>query len=642
MAIQPLNRLKLWLSDGPTVAFARRYRYVCWAFNLLLYILLNLFYLRLHTGGWLPWQYPYESATLTEQLLSPLSIFDFPTQIFTVGLLMALLCAIPIITAQLYNVWYALPFPGIALLCGHQRILSLCLLVSCAAVSFQPFRFKSKFVAAVMCLLPELLYWGIFSGPNPESDALRWAVLYAPWILAFLFSLFLFGIIIGIGHFLRYHPGVITPIFGLVLAGTVLLFHVKIGMNERDFQAYVYQFRPETVVNLCSKDIQPLLEEEKTKRLEMMPFLNPDTIEDDLLDEWKRAFQPSFLESDMLRESTEAILTAIIEARKFIEAKDRAIENIDCFIQMYPNEKRVADALFYKGLLLDLKPNVRQLVEQKRLVFYTEIPVPASLPIWRQVLDRFDQLPVAIAARWRLAILTLQIEEEKQDYTERFQQATILLLTAQKNCQARIEKRKEKERRTVSQTTWMPSMSDIFNPRVPTLPDNDLNTLYRRIGRLLALLAKENRQGHLIHEKRLADFIGLDPYQLDYETRLKALTLNAPQPDPLLDNIELAQAMLKDDPDQRRDLLMNLISRSPDKDGGVAAMIELAKVYLEKFNRSENETDRHLLRTQGQGHLQKVLTLRPNSYFAQQAQQLLSEWPGVIRVETTKGKSPSS
>jgi len=640
MAIQPQNRLKRWLSDGPTVAFARRYRYACWALNLFLYILLNLFYLRLHTGVWLPWQYTHETTTLTEQLLSPLSIFDFPSYIFVIGLLMAFLCVLPILIAQLYNIWHALPFIAAALFCGHQQIFSLCLLVSCVAVSFEPFRFKSKFVAAVMCLIPELLYVVIFSGSNPETEVLRWAVLYAPWLLAFFFCLIFFGIILGIGHFVRYRPGIISPIFGLVLAGTVLLFHQKIGMNERDFQAYVYQFRPETVINLCSKDIQPLLEEERAKRLELMPFLNPDTIEDDLLGEWKRAFHASFLESETVRENTETIVNAIIEARKFVQAKVRSLQNIDRFIQMYPNDKRVADALYYKGLLLDLKPNVRHLEEQKRLGFYTDIPSTSSQAVWQEILDRFGDFQVAIAARWRFAILTLQLEEEKPDYTERFQQATELLLEGQKSCRMRIEKRKEKERQTTSQTR----MSDIFNPKTPIFSEEDLKALSRRIGILAALIAKENHPDDLIHGKYLADFVGLDPYQLDYETRLKTLKLKAAESDPLIDNIELAETMLIEDPERKGLELRKLIrnEKYSERDGGYQARIELAKVYLEKYNRSKDENDRKTLLQEGREALGPVLNLPSESIFVQQAQELLRKWPGVIDVKITNGANPDS
>ena len=642
MAIQPQNRLKRWLSDGPTVAFARRYRYACWAFNLLLYILLNLFYLRLQTGVWLPWQYTNETTTLTEQLLSPLSIFDFPAHIFVIGLLMALLCVLPILIAQLYNIWHAIPFIAAALFCGHQQIFSLCLLVSCVAASFEPFRFKSKFVAAVMCLIPELLYVVIFSGSNPETEALRWAVLYAPWVLAFFFCLIFFGIILGIGHFVRYRPGVITPIFGLVLAGTVLLFHQKIGMNERDFQAYVYQFRPETVINLCSKDIQPLLEEEKAKRLELMPFLNPETIDEELLDDWKRAFQASFLESEAVRENTETIVKAIIEARKFVQAKERARQNINRFIQMYPNEKRVADALYYKGLLLDLKPNVRHLEEQKRLSFYTDIPAPTSQAVWQEILDRFDGFPVAIASRWRFAVLSLQAEEEKPDYRKRYRQVRELLLEAEKSSRVQLEQREEEERRAASQTTWMPSMRDVFNPKAPILSVEALNAIIRRIGILRALIAKENRPDDVKHGKRLADFIGLDPYQLDYISLLKDLKINAPQPDPLIDNIELAETMLMEDPERKGLELRKLIRKYPKQDGGNQARIELAKLYLEKYNRSNNENDRATLLQDGRELLTPVLDLPPESIFVQQALELLRKWPGVIDVKITNGQNSGS
>jgi len=637
MASKPLNRLKRWLSDGPTVAFARRYRYTCWSFNLLLYILLNLFYLRVQTGAWLPWQSTYEYTTLTEQLLSPLNIFDFPAQIFVVGLFMTLLCVVPILIAQLYNLWHAIPFIAVALFCGHQQIFSLCLLVSCVAVSFEPFRFKSKFVAAVMCLLPELLYVIVFRGSNPETDALRWAVLYAPWGFAFVFSLMFFGIVLGIGHFVRYRPGVISPVFGLVLVGTVLLFHNKIGMNERDFQAYVYQYRPEIVVRQCSKNIQELLEEEKALWEKYFYFLNPDTIDDDLMQEWENNFRLSSLET--VRHKTETKARSVEEAQAFLQTQDDAVANIDRFIRMHPRDKRLADAYYYKGLILDLKPDVRQLRQQKRLTFYNDIPSAGSEPVWQLLRDRFPESALAVEARWRLAYLLVCKQDAAPNYAEQFQQASAILLDARQRSRTLLQLRKDKERQARTEATWMPSMSDVFNLKLPTLSDDKLKALDRRIGKLITVLEKENHPGLPIHEKRLSDFVRLDPYQLDYETRLKTLILNAPSPDPLLDNIELAQAMLKTDPDQRRDLLFGLVDRYPDQDGGVGAKIELAKVYLEKYNRSENEADRNLLRTQGQGYLQEVLTQRPDSYFAQQAQELLSEWPGVIRVETTNGDS---
>ena len=215
------NKLqKRWFSDGPAMSYPRGGRVAFWAVNLLMYVLLNMFYSRMQTGVWLQLGGVEIPTSLIEQLLWPVNVFHFPWQIVVIGLVAALACAVPIITAQFYNLLCAVPFVLAVLVVGHNPMLSLCLFVSCAAVSFEPMRFKSKFVSAVVCLTPVLLYWGFYSGENPQPGHLKWAVLYAPWVLAFFVCLLIFGVVLTVGHVLRYRPGIVTPVFGLLLAPT--------------------------------------------------------------------------------------------------------------------------------------------------------------------------------------------------------------------------------------------------------------------------------------------------------------------------------------------------------------------------------------------------------------------------------------
>ena len=263
-----------WFTDGATMAFPSRSRMVYWVINLLLYVLLCMFVLRIQTGVWLELGGPYESGPLVNDLLEPVSIFYFPTQILVIGLATALLCTVPILTAQLYNFLYGVPFALVVFFVGHNPAMSLCLFVSCALASFEPLRFKSKFVAAVVCLLPILLYWVLFFGAeNPEQDAWRWAVLYAPWGLAFFISVFVIGVVLTIGHFLRYRPGVLMPAFALLTALTVLLFRFTVGMHERDYLAEVYRYSPARIAAFESRSIKPLLEAElaPTPRSDPLP-----------------------------------------------------------------------------------------------------------------------------------------------------------------------------------------------------------------------------------------------------------------------------------------------------------------------------------------------------------------------------------
>ncbi len=136
-------------------------------------------------GTYISLKGPYAAPLLTDQLLEPLNVFNFPSQLLVASLIMTLMTAVPILIAQLFNFTHSVPFLLAVFFLAHNQVLSLCLLASCAAVSFEPMRFKSRFVAAVCCLLPVILYWFFFRGDNPESNVLRWAVLYSPWAAAF-------------------------------------------------------------------------------------------------------------------------------------------------------------------------------------------------------------------------------------------------------------------------------------------------------------------------------------------------------------------------------------------------------------------------------------------------------------------------
>lgn len=600
------------------MSFPRTGRTAYWLANLALYALLNMFQLRMRAGMWFQWQSPYATDTLTDQLLGPLNIFSFPGQIIVLALVMALLCAIPIIIAQFINLMHAIPFILIVVFMGHNRILALCLFVSCAAVSFEPLRFKSKFVAAVLCLLPVVLYWWLFAGEDPslpQGNVLRWALLYAPWALAFLNCVVLFGVVITIGHFFRYRSGVLMPIFGLGLFVIVLLFHVTVGMTERDFQALVYRHVPRRNPNFQTKAITALLEKELAERLEREPYLSRQGTLDTLRMEWRLAYRfgPSAAGS-----STSLAARNVIE---FYLHKLHSIEEIDRFIKLHPNHPRVADALYCKALLIDLNVDQRALRDDDTLRYYHHLPSTDSELVWRLLLQRFPDAPVSIEARRRIARLDAAYLPEAPANSFKFDDAIDLLDDAQQRCRVLLAWR----RQNPPPSRWW---SDLFSPPEPTITDEHLQGLHLRIGRLTSLIGRANRTGHLRHEKRLARFVGLDPHQLDYSQQLKALLFDSPQPDPLIDNIRLAQVLLERDPDRKMILLTNLTQQYPDTDGGLEAHLKLALILLEQRRRSEHLSDRQSLLSASRKHLQAIVDRQPpDDFWSQQANELLQKNP---------------
>lgn len=619
---------KRWFTDGAALAFAGRGRTVYWLINLALYGLLNMFVLRIQTGTWLlSLTEPYHSEALIEGLLAPLNIFQFPIYIIITALLMSLIVIVPILTAQLYNLFYALPYVAGVVFLGHNPVLGLSLFAGCAMASFEPLRLKSKFVAAVLCLLPILLYWGLFSGENPEQDVRRWAVLYAPWGLAFLVCVVILGVVLTIGHFLRYRPGVLMPIFGVLLAGVVLLFDWSIGMNERDFQAQVCQHSPERIEEFRSRGIRDLLEQELAERSRAEPYLNHDLILLKVRTDWLWAFSSSSIampSSTAGINGSNPVSHARREALEVDWAKVNALDHIEQFVTSHPQDKRVADALFTQALLIDLKVDLRALRNEDVIRFYDDSPSRYSENIWERIVEEFGDSDVSIEARWRLA--RLLAGEKPREATEgfNFDKAMALLAEAQQRGDELWRRRQVSAGKS---SFWISRFKTLFTPPPAKLSDERLASLRRQIEKLMILIDKENRTGHLRHEARLAEFVSLDRHRLNYEERLKTLRLNSPQPDPLVDNIELASALLETDTGGKIALLRELAGRYPNRDGGMEAMLELAVILLEQHHVGERGAGLDDLLRESRGQLETIITLRPGTFFARYAAVLLESNP---------------
>ena len=84
---------------------------------------------------------------------------------------------------------------------------------------------------------------------------------------------------------------------------------------------------------------------------------------------------------------------------------DAITSHIDKFIETHQQDVKVADAIYYKALLTDMKVDARALRDEDTLKFYYDIPSAHSETTWQDILNRFADTDVAIEARWRLAWL---------------------------------------------------------------------------------------------------------------------------------------------------------------------------------------------------------------------------------------------
>ena len=103
--------------------------------------------------------------------------------------------------------------------------------------------------------------------------------------------------------------------------------------------------------------------------------------------------------------------------------------------------------------------------------------------------------------------------------------------------------------------------------------------------------------------------------------------LNAPKPDPLEDNVELAQAIIEKDPDNKKARLTDIVKRYPRRDAGLQAMLELARILLEDRKSSEYRADRQNLRQESLELLHNIISSRPDSYLAREAKKIIDDNP---------------
>ena len=155
-----------------------------------------------------------------------------------------------------------------------------------------------------------------------------------------------------------------------------------------------------------------------------------------------------------------------------------------------------------------------------------------------------------------------------------------------------------------------------------------MRDLYLRLRKLQRLIGRENQGADDTSRRRLAVFVGLNPYALDYESRLDALIREMPKDDPLIDNVLLAKAMLIAEPHNRAAALSELAETYIGTDAGIRARYEtaLSLLLVWKDFQPSGEYRRLLLHD-----IREILTAfiesHPESVYADSARSLLQTLP---------------
>lgn len=607
---------KSFMAVGPTLHYSHKNVQRCWLLAVVVFGTTCLFWSKILAGSF--WSFSFSSVTSAEFwhldrfVLSGVTIFEYPWQILVLGLLMGILAIVPVLISQLLSFAYSLPFVLSVAFLVNLPGFAICILVSCVAAACRPLRFRSRFAAIALCTAPQLLYWAYF-GSARGVEPVKWGFSFTPWICAWLVGLAIAGLVLGIGHFTRYRPGLVWTFTCLVLVMAVVVFETQIGFAELDYQLYVAENNPEQVIEFHDHSITEPLDETLQNvavRRYLAGFFYPT--------------EPIPLRAELKKEIQIQLSNGrwpswfiVPEELKYQAKRQWLLDQYDLFISRRSRTSRMPIALYYKAFLTEYSPETQMLGDREVLHFYSDYPHERSREIWYRLYREFGDSPESLEARWRIA--------QHWAGQGRFEQADQLLAEAQSGLAERLKMLDEEPGNNET-------FFSLFRPPVDSVMTTfKLAELQRKISQLRALISSENRTKKPASAKRLAEFVMLNPHSQDYAARLDGLLQQTADDDPLRDNILLAQTKLIADDQLRAERLTLLHGRFQNTDGGMQALYELAllKIHLWRRQNDSNLQQKKKYLADARDTLTGFLSLYPDSIFTEQVRKNLDDLPAA-------------
>jgi len=605
---------KSFMTIGPTLHYSHKNVQKCWLLAVLTFGASCLFWSKILTGSF--WSFNLQTLTspklwhLGQSIITGVSIFEYPWQILVLGLLMGILAIVPVLISQLMSFRYSLLFILEMVFLANLPGLAICVLISCFAAACRPLRFRSRFIAIALCTAPQLIYWGCF-GSVRGGGPVEWGFSFAPWICAWLIGLAIAGLVLGIGHFTRYRPGLVWVFTSVVLLASVVMFDAKIGFDELDYQLYVANNNPEQIDEFHDHSITKALDKtimNPVVRKYLEGFFYP-TEPIQLRSKLKKKIQ------DRLRLDRWPSWFIASPELKYQDKRRWLFTQYDSFIKHRPHSRRMPIVLYYKALLSEYSPDINMLGQKEILHFYSDYPFERSQETWWSLYVDFGDSPESLEARWRIA----------KDWAGRgvFEQADRLLTEAQKTVSRQLELTKQKK--TPTDTLF----SSFRPPADSVMTESKLTDLQRRINKLHILISEENRSGNRASVERLARFVMLNPHTSYYAQHINELLKETGNNDPLRDNILLAKAKLTADEQLRAEKLNQVHEEFKGKDGGIEALYELALLKRRLWSQQSklNPEEKKKVLAETRAILTKFIRLYPASFYAEQVKKILDSLP---------------
>ena len=273
--------------------------------------------------------------------------------------------------------------------------------------------------------------------------------------------------------------------------------------------------------------------------------------------------------------------------------------------------------MYFRSILSEIRPDVRDIIDEEMLRFYSDYPFPDNNSDWRDLFEQFSESPESIEALWRIAM----DEARKINFD-----------VAEEICQTAQTRIKDLLNNPPGSQEKKPNslFSAFQQPAPAVMTPFKLYDLRLRLRKLQSLISKENRGGDEDSSKRLAEFLMLNPHDRhSYAVNLNRLLGEMPQVDDgFRDNLLLEKAMLVIDVQRRSQLLEELATQYPQRDGGIRAQYEfgMAKIKIWKDWDGSAEEKNKLL-TESRRILSDFVEKHSESPFSKQAAEMLQTLP---------------
>ncbi len=611
----PIAISKSFMSVGPTLHYSHKNVIRCWLLAVVAFGLSCIFWSKIVTGSF--WSFDIKTITtisswhLGQSITSGVSIFEYPSQIIVLGLLMGILAIVPVLISQLMCFSYSIPLILEVFFLANLPGFALCLLISCIAAACRPLRFRSRFIAIALCATPQFIYWGYFGGAE-GVEPIEWGFSFAPWLVAWFDGLLIAGFVLGIGHFTRYRPGLVWIFASLTLIVAVVVFEARIGFDELDYQLYIAKNNPENIPEFHDQSITAVLDR---------AMKDPTTVK--FLEDSDYPTDPIARRTELKNDIQEQLSCnrwpswiTIPQELKFQDKRETLLEQYDLFTAKRPYSHRMPMALYFKAILNEYSPDPEMLKQREILHFYSDYPHEKAIEIWWTLYRDHGNSPESLEARWRIAV--------HQSGKGIFDQANELL-TESENMAKIVHENLLKEEQSPRE-----GLFGLFQPPADSaITLTKLTELQRRLNQLHILIGSENRTEEPNSVKCLSTFIMLNPHDPEYSKKLDELLGQIDPNDRLYDNILLAKAKRIADEQLRTEKFERIHQDYQNTDSGMIALYELGLLHRRRWSQQDESSveqkQKYLAETRST--LEKFLNLYPDSFYAKQVKEILDGLP---------------